>query len=81
MPTTPSNHEFWRQPSDAAPPPPLGEGSYEASQDYEERMRRYMERADVQADAEAARPADEAEARELKRAEEEARSHTKAPGQ
>ncbi|HEY8360125.1 MAG TPA: hypothetical protein VIL30_21930 [Ramlibacter sp.] len=52
-------------------------GSYSAGRNYQDNVRRYLERADVQADAEAARPRSESEARELEQAEREGRSHSK----
>jgi hypothetical protein len=55
----------------------IGEGSYEGSRDYKQRAEEYMKKADVQADAEAAKPRSEQEARDLKQAEEEGRSHSK----
>ena len=55
----------------------IGEGSYEASRDYKQRAEEYMKKADVEADAEAAKPRSEQEARDLKQAEEEGRSHSK----
>ena len=55
----------------------MGEGSYEASRDYQKRTEDYLKKADVEADAEAAKPRSEQEARELERAEEEGRSHSK----
>ena len=55
----------------------IGEGSYEASRDYKQRAEEYMKNADVGADAEAAKPRSEQEARDLKQAEEEGRSHSK----
>jgi hypothetical protein len=55
----------------------IGEGSYEASRDYKQRAEEYMKKADVEADAEAAKPRSEEEARDLKQAEEEGRSHSK----
>jgi len=55
----------------------IGEGSYEASRDYKQRAEEYMKKADVEADAEAAKPRSEQEARELKQAEDEGRSHSK----
>lgn len=59
----------------------IGEGSYEGTRDYQKRMDDYLEAADVDADARAARPADAAEAAELKEAEREGLSHSKAKGQ
>jgi hypothetical protein len=67
------------QPKPAAQPRPqqMGEGSYEASKDYKERTEEYLKKADVEADAQAAKPRSEQEARELEKAEEEGRSHSK----
>lgn len=55
----------------------MGEGSYEATRDYQKNIKEYLEKADVQADAEAARPKSEQEARDLEQAEKEGRSHSK----
>jgi hypothetical protein len=55
----------------------MGEGSYEGSRDYKQRTEEYLKKHDVEADAEAAKPRSEEEARELKRAEDEGRSHSK----
>ena len=55
----------------------MGEGSYEGTREYKERTERYLEKADVEADAEKAKPRSEQEARELKQAEDEGRSHSK----
>ncbi|MDB5900012.1 MAG: hypothetical protein JWP41_3614 [Ramlibacter sp.] len=54
-----------------------GEGSYSASRHYQKNIRQYLEKADVQKDAEAARPRSDAEARDLEDAERAARSHSK----
>jgi hypothetical protein len=54
-----------------------GEGSYSASRDYQNKLKNYLGKADVAADAENARPRSESEARELEEAEREARSHSK----
>jgi hypothetical protein len=59
----------------------MGEGSYEGARDYQENIKTYLDKADVKSDAEAAEPASAEEARALKKAEDEALSHTKAPGQ
>ena len=59
----------------------MGEGSYEGTRDYQANIKSYLEKADVKSDADAARPATAEEAKALKKAEDEARSHTKAPGQ
>jgi hypothetical protein len=55
----------------------MGEGSYEATRDYNARTERYLKTHDVEKDAEAARPRSEDEAREMREAEEEGRSHSK----
>jgi hypothetical protein len=54
----------------------MGEGSYEATRDYNERIQEYMKKADVEGDAQKAKPRSEDEAREMKQAEEEGRSHS-----
>jgi len=54
-----------------------GEGSYSASRDYQKNIKEYLDKADVQADAEKARPRSESEARELDEAEREGKSHSK----
>ena len=58
-------------------PQQMGEGSYEATKDYQERIGRYLEDADVEKDADKAKPRSEEEARELERAEREGQSHSK----
>ena len=55
----------------------MGEGSYEGTRDYQERTQEYLKNADVEADAEAAKPRSDQEARDLEKAEEEGRSHSK----
>jgi hypothetical protein len=55
----------------------MGEGSYKGTQDYNQRQADYMKTHDVRKDAEAAKPRSEEEARELKQAEEEGKSHSK----
>ena len=54
-----------------------GEGSYTATRDYQKNIKDYLEKADVPADAEKARPRSEDEAREMEEAEREGRSHSK----
>jgi hypothetical protein len=54
-----------------------GEGSYSATRDYQKNIKDYLEKADVQADGEAAKPRSEAEARELEEAEREGKSHSR----
>lgn len=66
----------------AAPKPQqIGEGSYEGTRDYQKGMDNYLANADVAADARAARPVDPAEAADLKAAEQEGLSHSRAKGQ
>ena len=54
-----------------------GEGSYSASRDYQKNIKDYLDKADVQSDAEKAKPRSESEAREMEEAEREGRSHSK----
>ena len=67
------------QPKPAAQPreQQMGEGSYEATRDYQKRTDEYLQKADVAADAEAAKPRSEQEACDMEKAEEEGRSHSK----
>jgi flagellar hook assembly protein FlgD len=55
----------------------MGEGSYEGSRDYQQRTEEYLKNADVEADAEKAKPRSDHEARDMEQAEEEAKSHSK----
>jgi len=55
----------------------MGEGSYEATRDYQKNIEDYMRKGDVAADAEKAKPRSEQEARELEEAERQGRSHSK----
>lgn len=54
-----------------------GEGSYTATREYQKDMKEYLDKADVQGDAEKARPSSEEEAREMEEAEREGKSHSK----
>lgn len=54
-----------------------GEGNYQATRDYNERTKDYLESADVEKDARKAAPRDEREAREMKKAEEQGKRHAK----
>jgi hypothetical protein len=54
-----------------------GEGSYSATRDYQKNIKGYLDKADVEKDAEASRPRSEAEARELEEAEREGKSHSR----
>ncbi len=55
----------------------MGEGSYEGTRDYDRRQAEYMKTHDVRKDAEAAKPKSEQEAKEMREAEEEGKSHSK----
>ena len=55
----------------------MGEGSYEATRDYQKNIGDYLKDANVEADAQAARPRSAEEARELEEAEKEGKSHSK----
>jgi hypothetical protein len=55
----------------------MGEGSYEGTRDYNKRTADYLKKADVEADAKAAKPKSEQESRDMQRAEDEGRSHSK----
>lgn len=55
----------------------MGEGSYEATRDYQENIAEYLKKADVEADAKAAKPSSAAQAQELENAEREGKSHSK----
>lgn len=65
------------QSPEGKPEQQMGEGSYEGTRDYNQRTEQYLQSHDVKADAEAARPRSEQEAREMKEAEREGRSHSK----
>lgn len=54
-----------------------GEGSYTATREYQKNIKNYLDKADVEADAEAAKPRSDSEAKDLEQAEREARSHSK----
>ena len=54
-----------------------GEGSYTATRDYQKNIKDYLDKADVQKDAEASKPRSESEAREMDQAEREGKSHSK----
>ena len=54
-----------------------GEGSYSATRNYQKDIKDYLEKADVEKDAEAAKPRSESEARELEEAEREGKSHSR----
>jgi hypothetical protein len=54
-----------------------GEGSYSATRNYQKDIKEYLDKADVDKDAEAAKPRSESEARELEEAEREGKSHSR----
>lgn len=54
-----------------------GEGSYTATRDYQKNIKDYLEKADVEADAKAAKPRSDAEARDIEAAERDAKSHSR----
>ena len=54
-----------------------GEGSFTATRNYQKNIKDYLQKADVEADAQAAKPRSESEAREIEEAEREGRSHSK----
>jgi hypothetical protein len=54
-----------------------GEGSYSATRNYQKDIKDYLEKADVDKDAEAAKPRSDSEARELEDAEREGKSHSR----
>jgi hypothetical protein len=71
------SNEFQPKPAAQQGEQQMGEGSYEGTREYNRRTEEYLKKADVERDAEAAKPRSEEEARELKRAEDEGRSHSK----
>jgi hypothetical protein len=73
----PSRDEEQQEQQSPAAKQQMGEGSYEGTRDYNQRQAEYMKTHDVKKDAEAAKPKSEEEARELKQAEEEGKSHSK----
>ena len=64
-------------PRHSDPQQQMGEGSYEATRDYQKNIKDYLKEADVEADAKAAKPKSAEEAREMEQAEEEGKSHSK----
>lgn len=54
-----------------------GEGSYTATRDYQKNIKEYLDKADVEKDAEASRPRSDDEAREMEQAEREGKSHSR----
>jgi len=71
------SNEFQPKPEGQKGEQQMGEGSYEATRDYQKNIKDYLKDADVEADAEAAKPSSEQEARDLDEAEKEGRSHSK----
>jgi hypothetical protein len=56
-----------------------GEGDYASDRRYRRRLKEYLQRADVEAEARAAAPDSADEAREMQDAEEEGRERAKEP--
>ena len=54
-----------------------GEGSYSATRNYQKDIKDYLQKADVEADGEAAKPTSAEEARDMEEAEREGKSHSK----
>jgi hypothetical protein len=71
------SNEFQPKPAAQEGQQEMGEGSYEGTREYNRRTQEYLKKGDVERDAEAAKPRSEEEARELKQAEDEGRSHSK----
>jgi hypothetical protein len=71
------SNEFQQKPGAQQGGQEMGEGSYEATRDYQKDIKEYLKDANVQKDAEAAKPRSEQEAREMEQAEKEGRSHSK----
>jgi len=71
------SNEFQQKPAAQQGGKQMGEGSYEATRDYQKDIKEYLKDADVQKDAESAKPRSEQEAREMEEAEKEGRSHSK----
>lgn len=71
------SNEFQPKGGESAPQQEMGEGSYEGTRDYNKRTAEYLKTHDVEADAQAAKPRSEQEARELEKAEEDAKSHSR----
>jgi hypothetical protein len=71
------SNEFQQKPGAQQGGKEMGEGSYEATRDYQKDIKEYLKDANVQKDAEAAKPRSEQEAREMEQAEKEGRSHSK----
>ena len=74
------SNEFQPKPAAQQGDQQMGEGSYEATRDYQKNIKSYLKDADVAADAKAARPDSPQQAAELKKAEQEGLSHSRAPG-
>jgi hypothetical protein len=71
------SNEFQPKPAAQQGDQEMGEGSYEGTREYNRRTQEYLKKADVERDAEAAKPRSEEEARDLEQAEDEGRSHSK----
>jgi hypothetical protein len=65
------------QPQAAGGKQQMGEGSYEGTREYQKNIGDYLKKADVEKDAENAKPRSEQEARDMNEAEQEGKSHSK----
>ncbi|HEX7891017.1 MAG TPA: hypothetical protein VF522_16805 [Ramlibacter sp.] len=54
-----------------------GEGSYTATREYQKNLKDYLDKADVEKDAEASRPRSDDEARDMEQAEREGKAHSR----
>ena len=57
-----------------------GEGNYKATQDYNERTKKFIDSGKVDDAAQKAKPKDQQEARDMERAEQAGKSHAKGEG-
>lgn len=72
-----ASSDLQRKPGAQSGQQDMGEGSYEATRDYQKNIKDYLKKADVDADAEKARPRSDQEARDMESAEREGKSHSK----
>jgi hypothetical protein len=66
-----------RRPTMSKPNQVQGEGNYDAAKEYDEAQRKFVKSGKVESAARDAKPKTEAEAEEMKRAEEAGRRHAK----
>lgn len=77
QPTPPASAQPGAQPAPADDPALQGEGNYAAARRHRESVEEFIDAGKVQPAADAAVPADAAEAQELRDAEAEGRAHAK----